>query len=1137
MPEPHVPSEDSASSNPPLCFVNLLPPELLSSVFAAIDDPPTLCRAERTCHLWRSIIDNQSLWRNLAIKLANPRILPERLNELGKGSLITGRYAIDRKTGSAQWIYLYRDLVRNIHSFNRIPSSDYRALCYENAPGSPRLQASLGEPKITNVTSSMPDLSELPEIYAGSSAHVARRIDFTSSAVEGMRLQNRPLQTSKTPPFTDCLCPGETAAEETAWVFFADQVPAWPRLEARAIFLQLPPISSHTTIQRGVIRAGTNGIFGDGYWRWPKHETTDIPFIDPITPLKTEEAQAHSNQTNADILSSGPERRSWKVFTTTARVAATFCSNLPPSFPESNREPANHSDTAQSLHEASEQHRSAFFERSPEPMYPILPPGPIKWAAPIDTAHTLPHARRWDVEHTVYHSFKRVFDLNQEEQELYTTSINSLEDLTNTMYGEMKNHAHSDPNLRIVYARLEGSFPEVVATKVERLALPPGQSLKRDENYPQEPVPAINQTWNLFGKAKWSLVSVPCLDEAEALEIDQFVALEENPDPWWTHETQFLVSEDQEVDEFETSNKWEFHSCGDYLIVSDDVSMSGPCTISCFKAGYHTEKSNINPRNHLRGAALRNYLAAGPTSDLVWQKSMRSAGYTLDRPSLSTVRCLQDPAYPNSRPCFFLDNDGLALNSKVVVYATRKKIFYKLDANCLMRDDAIDNLSCMEFHVISLENGQTLNILELEHEKRMLASLEPWYGWTSFVVSDTHLLATVGGNMHIDSGAEHESNTVARTWNNEHRYGREEIFVWPLDDPTGQQNLSLPLDERKILPTGRLAAGFNEHRWWRRDRYLCLSRDGRFLSASSKYDLIVWDLWDLKVAPAHYYFDKEAGGLELGADGYPISTADNVAWNGVWLQYRDIVVDPAKKNFTQSNPQPDHELRRGVIFIPNSELRMHIGGADYTFQSTVAGQVAAGNLDRVLKRRYHPGTHDDDEESDESTDWETDPEVASDYDIDMADSHFHLDEDGNYFFDPDSNYDDDDEEMYDSDDSEAVEAGFDISYVGHTQTTPATASETHGVTTTEDETNDPTDTAGEAHDATATAGAPPTTPQHLRDILTRLTPSDWTIEPSQASTQPGNATSGEAPTFEETDISAWRIDEEKDRDTNFYDQW
>ncbi|KAF3908761.1 hypothetical protein ABW21_db0202181 [Orbilia brochopaga] len=1018
--EPRPPSEGPSvppSSSSTVCINLALPPEVLYRVFTAVDDPQVLCRAERTCHLWRSIIDSQALWRNLAAKLASSRILPERLNELGKGSLIAGRYTLD--DGNPRWTYLYRDLVRAIHAFNRIPGDDYRFISDQHAPGSPTLSALIAGPTIVNARSSMPELPPLPPDCPDGS-YVTRRIDFTLSAVEGMRLQNRPLQNSKTPPFTDCLCPGETAAEETAWVFFADQAPNWPHLTSN-IFAGMQPEQAHTTIQRGVFRAGTNGIFGDGSWHWPA--TPVDTNTDNDTPTTSSSATTELKEETDKTAVDATPKRPWKVFATRARSAAF--ANSPKAVSE---------------------------DTPPPPAQPKPLPDPIKWASPIDTARSLPHSRRWDPAHSVYQSFRSAFNLSADERDRYEASTHNFEGLANSLYGAMRNQAHSDPNLRVSYRRVRHSFPELVATKIERLALPPSSSLKRDDVYPTEPAPIVNQKWNLFGGAKWSLNSVPSLAEFAALAIDGPAAdlfidsSGDTPDPWWFHETSFKFSDDQTEETFENSNTWEFRSCGDYLIVSDDISMSGPSTISCFKAGYHMEKADIDPHTFMRGAVLRNYLEAGPSSDLVWQRSMRMPGYRFDHASASPVRCTDDPNDPLAQPCYFLDQDGLALNSKTAVYATRKKVFYRLIRDQPVGADVIRNLSCMEFHVLSLENGQTLSILDLDHEKRVLTPSEPWYGWVSFVVSDTHLLACVGGNVHSDSGAEHEPDTVAMTWKEERRYGREEVFVWPLDGtPFERQNLSLPPEERKILPTGRLGVGFNGHRWWRRDRYLCLSRDGRFLCVSAKYDLIVWDLWDVKKQPIHYFYDKDDGTLKIGADGYLATTLDNVAWNGIWLQYRDVVVDPTQQSFTRHNPPVERELQRKTIFIPNNELRMLVGGADYAFQATAAGQTAVGTLERLSRRRYHPVGNDEDRSS-ESDDLDTD-----DDDDDMDD-----DEDGDWDFDegmplPWNTYTDDDDEMYEdaqsdsgSYDSDMDEMGIDVQHVPGTWTTAAAATDTGG---------------------------------------------------------------------------------------------
>ncbi|KAF3908878.1 hypothetical protein AA313_de0203522 [Arthrobotrys entomopaga] len=1031
------------------CFIQSLPTELLHRIFIAIDDPQTLCRAERTCHRWRSIINNsQSLWRTLATKLSSSRILPEKLNQLGKGSLIVGRFIPDENGDTGRWDYLYRDLVRNIHSFNRIPGADYREFCFQNSRETSAYLLLEKGPEIMDVISSMPELSALPEEYVDNTgAHVIRRIDFTSSAIEGMRLQNRPLLNSKTPSFTDSLCVGAREMEETSWIYFADQVTFWSRMLPDIEFRTPDPSQSQITIRKGIIRAGRDGIFPEGHWRFPEHlfqkvtkdklPSDDVVNTEPKTLVDSLDLSREEQQ-------SSTQKRTWKVFTTRAKSSASSSLSLPLHTPNPSGDPiANNS-----LKMEGEPDQTS---KDPELAKSVLetahPPAEVadrdkslhhsvKWMAPIDSMQTLPQSRRWDNKQTIYDSFTRMFSLTSKEIASYQDAPGPATVLTNTLYGEMQNQAHSDPNLRIVYERRKGKFPEAVAVRVDRLALPPSKQIQRDFIHPREPVPTVNQSWNLFGEAKWSLNSVKFYNENEAAEAEgqdpySRSADSSNPGPWWFHETFYRLGVEED-DDWETAHTWEYRSCGDYLIISDDVGMSGPSTISCFKTGFHLEKSTNDPKQYLRGAALRNYWAAGPSSDLVWQRSLQCSGYIFDRASSSAVHSLQDPQNPDSRPGYFLDNDGIALNSKVVVYATRKKVFYSLDSDSSLVEEPGRSLSCMEFHVISLENGQTINILDLEYEKRVIRTMETWDGWASFVVSDTHLMATVGGNVHPSQGAENESDVLARTWGENNRYGREEIFVWPLDVP--DQNLKLPPDERKIFPTGRLGIGFNQHRWWRRTRFLALSRDGQFLAASSKYDLIVWDLWNTKTPPVHYNFDKTGkyihcltlpnytsnankfleGGLKIAPDGHPLPTTDNMAYNGVWLQFRDVVIDPSKKSFTNSASSNEYELLRKVIFVPSSEIRMHLDGVDYEFQRTETGRGVANDLDRRALRRYHTGFHGD--SSSESDDWETEDSDEDD-DDDIDDNSDWDYEGGGPFLGYDDDDDDDDDYDDDYDDS------------------------------------------------------------------------------------------------------------------------
>ena len=103
--------------------ISSLPPELVYRIFSFILCPTSLTRAELVCHQCREIISSQALWRQLALHICGPRILPERVNELGKGSLVNGRWIPDGD-GGGRWNYLYRDLIRNIQAYRRISDKD-----------------------------------------------------------------------------------------------------------------------------------------------------------------------------------------------------------------------------------------------------------------------------------------------------------------------------------------------------------------------------------------------------------------------------------------------------------------------------------------------------------------------------------------------------------------------------------------------------------------------------------------------------------------------------------------------------------------------------------------------------------------------------------------------------------------------------------------------------------------------------------------------------------------------------------------------------------------------------------------------------------------------------------------------------
>jgi len=254
---------------------------------------------------------------------------------------------------------------------------------------------------------------------------------------------------------------------------------------------------------------------------------------------------------------------------------------------------------------------------------------------------------------------------------------------------------------------------------------------------------------------------------------------------------------------------WEFKSCGAYLIVSDDNSGRRASTVSCF-AGRVPKVPDLSGK----------LSPSTPASDLKWQRRM------VVRPSVSSAE-------------YWLDNDGYAVNASVCAYSTRRHIMPATSSNP-ERYRAV-----MEFHLLSLQTGDTVKILNLAEEERSI--IRQCYMWCSFTLGDGVLVASLGGLGNVARLADEDSywsHTGPRR-----RYGYENVFVWDLGsepDPApdvipaaGPFRGDIKGEAHMTRPTSRIPV---PQGWGDLDKYVVLSGCGRYLGVTAEWKTAVWDL-------------------------------------------------------------------------------------------------------------------------------------------------------------------------------------------------------------------------------------------------------------------------------------------------------
>ena len=255
---------------------------------------------------------------------------------------------------------------------------------------------------------------------------------------------------------------------------------------------------------------------------------------------------------------------------------------------------------------------------------------------------------------------------------------------------------------------------------------------------------------------------------------------------------------------------WEFKSCGAYLLVCDDNSGCRASTVSCF-AGRAPKVSSSS----------RRLSPSAPASDVKWQRKMAV------RPSLSSAE-------------YWLDNDGYAVNAAVCAYSTRRHIM-PATSSSPERYRAV-----MEFHLLNLQTGDTVKILNLAEEERSI--IRQCCMWCSFTLGDGILIASLGGIGGVAplTDGDYWSLTGYRR-----RYGYENVFVWDLGsepDPApevvpaaGPFRGDIKGEVHMTRPTSRVPV---PQGWGDLDKYVVLSGCGRYLGVTAGWKTAVWDLED-----------------------------------------------------------------------------------------------------------------------------------------------------------------------------------------------------------------------------------------------------------------------------------------------------
>ncbi|RPA99477.1 hypothetical protein L873DRAFT_1806690 [Choiromyces venosus 120613-1] len=339
---------------------------------------------------------------------------------------------------------------------------------------------------------------------------------------------------------------------------------------------------------------------------------------------------------------------------------------------------------------------------------------------------------------------------------------------------------------------------------------------------------------------------------------------------------------------------WEFRSCGAYLIVSDDNSGCHASTISCF-AGRAPEVSNSSGKPS----------PPTPVSDIKWQRRM------VVKPSVSAAE-------------YWLDNDGLAINASVCAYSTRRHVMPATNSG------PEKHRAVMEFHLLSLQTGDTVKILNLAEEERDIN--RHCYMWCSFTLGDGVLVASLGG-LGSATGIIDEDGHWDPT-SHRRQYGYENVFVWGLGSGPGPAPDLTPVagpfrgdikgEVHMTRPTSLIPA---PQGWGDVDKYLVLSGCGRYLGITADWKTAVWDLEERSFvgvwrAKNRHILDDSI--LDLAG------RSELPAWNGLWIKWRDVTYPN-----NSSNPIP---VASGMAYINARELRCAVGGVERGAESQWIGE-------------------------------------------------------------------------------------------------------------------------------------------------------------------------------------------------------
>lgn len=274
------------------------------------------------------------------------------------------------------------------------------------------------------------------------------------------------------------------------------------------------------------------------------------------------------------------------------------------------------------------------------------------------------------------------------------------------------------------------------------------------------------------------------------------------------------IPTDEEVepdwDEDISEVNWEFKSCGEYLVVCDDNSCRRGSTISCFSGHVPAAATTGDDTNSKRMSTDETFR---------WQRRM-----------------VVKRADGNGE--YWLDNDGISINSSVVAYSTRRHIY---PGGRPDRHKAV-----MEFHILSLRTGDTIKVLNLAEEERYIP--QRCWMWCSFALGDGILVASLGGLGAAIRREEDDGGLWAGVGRRK-RYGYDNLFVWDLgDEPTTPEAAQVgvfkgetEVESRSLLvgPRGRIPA---PQGWGELDKYIVLSGCGRFLGVCAEWKMAVWDL-------------------------------------------------------------------------------------------------------------------------------------------------------------------------------------------------------------------------------------------------------------------------------------------------------